>query len=249
MKNILDPKYRSILQIFEKGGSALVFDFDGTLAPIVENPQEAFMRPSTVRLVRQISELYPCAILSGRARQDIVNRMVGISVKCVVGNHGIEWDPPDPDLEKYRGQVRSWLPVLTGLLQPLWGVEIEDKGFSLSIHYRKSSEKDEVFLAIGEALSQIGSVHIMGGKEVFNCLPQGAPKKGDALAKIRTFLKCCGAIYLGDDVTDEDAFAKKDPFTLLGIRVGRNPESHSEFYLENQEEIDGFLKVMLTFRA
>lgn len=50
-------------------------------------------------------------------------------------------------------------------------------------------------------------------------------------------------------MTDEDAFEKKDSSTLLGIRVGRNPESHAEFYLENQEEIDGFLKVMLTFRA
>ncbi|MBI4403463.1 MAG: trehalose-phosphatase [Deltaproteobacteria bacterium] len=248
MKLILEPQYCSVLQDFVREAAALVFDFDGTLAAIVQDPTEAFMRPSTARLLRYASLEFPCAILSGRARQDVINRIVGIPVKCTVGNHGLEWDPPRPEFEKYREQVKGWLPLLTKLLKPLRGVELEYKGFSISIHYRKSEAPERVFLAIGDAISQIGAIDIIGGKEVVNCLPHGAPTKGEALAEICNLLNCRKVVYVGDDVTDETAFRTKSYYELLGIRVGCKRDSHAGFCIQYQYEIDELLKALLLFR-
>jgi trehalose 6-phosphate phosphatase len=133
-------------------------------------------------------------------------------------------------------------------LSELRGVKIEDKGFSIAIHYRQSREKKLARRAILEAVSALGEIRLIGGDQVINILPQGAPHKGMALERERVLLKCDTAIYVGDDETDEDVFALDQPGQLLTIRVGQRRSSAAAYYIESQRRIDDLLRVLLKFR-
>ena len=98
---------------------------------------------------------------------------------------------------------------------------IEDKGLSLAVHYRGARRKKEARALILDAAAGLGDVRLVGGKQVLNVLPAGAPGKGQALERARARLGCDTAVYVGDDETDEDVFALDQPGRLLAIRVGR----------------------------
>jgi trehalose 6-phosphate phosphatase len=86
------------------------------------------------------------------------------------------------------------------------------------------------------------------GKLVVNILPEGAPHKGIALQELRTKHSADTAIYVGDDVTDEDVFDLDQPGGLLSVRVGRSMRSAAQFYLRDQEEIDALLALLIRLR-
>ena len=109
------------------------------------------------------------------------------------------------------------------------GRRIEDKGFSIAVHYRQSREKKNALAAILEAAARLGNVRVIGGKQVVNILPDGAPHKGIALERERERLRCDTAIYVGDDETDEDVFALDQPGRLLAIRVGAASASQAPY--------------------
>ena len=117
----------------------LAFDYDGTLAPLVSAPSRATMRESTRRLLRRASRLYPCVVISGRARGDALGRLRGIEICRVVGNHGAE---PSPGAKAMRRRVQQWLPVLKARLAQRQGVIVEDKGFSVAVHYRQARRRN-----------------------------------------------------------------------------------------------------------
>src|SRR5688500_8315814 len=123
----------------------LAFDYDGTLAPLVNTPTRAAMRLSTQRLLRRASKLYPCVVITGRAQADALGRLRGIEVCRVVGNHGAE---PSANSETTRRRVQQWLPVLRARLSRRQGVVIEDKRFSVAVHYRHARERNSTRRAI-----------------------------------------------------------------------------------------------------
>jgi trehalose 6-phosphate phosphatase len=133
VKNILAKGERSKLEGFVTKQTLLAFDFDGTLAPIVKDPRAAQLRKRTLRLLTKLAERYPTAVISGRPRADVLARLNGARVQEVIGNHGLE---PSPDAPSYHAIVKRWLPNLRESLQDMQGVEIENKLYSLSIHYR-----------------------------------------------------------------------------------------------------------------
>ena len=90
MKSILGAEPRRLLSAFAQSRCLLAFDFDGTLAPIVSDPDRAKMRSSTNDLLLELSRLYPCVVISGRSVADVRQRVVGLGLKGIVGNHGIE---------------------------------------------------------------------------------------------------------------------------------------------------------------
>jgi len=90
MRNILARKHREILEQITSSNVLVGLDFDGTLSPIVADPNRAIMRARTRQLLRAVSELYPVVIISGRAQSDVVQRLGGVQVQAVVGNHGLE---------------------------------------------------------------------------------------------------------------------------------------------------------------
>ena len=96
MRYLFSPASRPVLAQVAQQRTLCAFDFDGTLSPIVENPHLAGIREQTRILLRQLTALYPCVILSGRARADLLGRLAGIRVERAIGNHGAENEATPP---------------------------------------------------------------------------------------------------------------------------------------------------------
>ncbi len=245
MKHILSRANRGLLAQFAWSNVLLGFDFDGTLAPIVKDPQKAHLRAKTRELLRKVCGLYPCVVISGRGREDVSARVKGLGVLEVIGNHGSE---PWPQAGKLLHEVKRWQPILHDKLEGFRGVVVEDKGHSVAIHYRASREKKKVKAAIADAVGLLGKVRVIGGKQVVNVLPEGAPHKGTALVRARESRRCDTAIFVGDDETDEDVFSLDQPGQLMTVRVGARGQSAAAFCLRDQKEIDPFLAELLRLR-
>jgi trehalose 6-phosphate phosphatase len=246
MRNMLAAANLHVLRQFAWSDVLLAFDYDGTLAPIIQDPEQAWMRARTRALLAQVAQRYRCAVISGRAQWDLLRRLRGVGVVEAIGNHGLE---PSRYPGKFVKLVRTWVPKLQRQLAGLGGVVIEDKGFSLAIHYRRSREKRRARAAIRQAIAALTALRIINGKLVFNLVPEGAPHKGIALRSARTRFKCDTAIYVGDDETDEDVFGLDEPGRLLSVRVGASVRSRADYFIRNQRSIDAFLKMLLTCRS
>ena len=235
-----------LLETFAWSNVLLAFDYDGTLAPLVNAPAHAYMRASTRRLLRRVSTLYPCVVITGRAKADAVGRLRNIEVCRVVGNHGAE---PSPDAKAMRRRVLQWLPVLTARLSRRQGVFIEDKGLSVAVHYRQARKRNLTRRAVLSVAKSLKDVRLVGGKLVVNFLVPDAPHKGLALERERVHFACDTVIYVGDDETDEDVFQIDRPGQVLSIRVGRKRTSAAPYYLRNQAEVDRLLETLVAVRG
>jgi trehalose 6-phosphate phosphatase len=244
MRHILALRERAALERLASSRVLLAFDYDGTLAPIVDDPLWAPMRRSTRARLERLVEHYPVAVISGRARRDVEHLLGGIEVETIIGNHGLE---PSRSARRFARIVNEWRPRLVGL-SALPGVAIEDKRFSVAIHYRRSRRRREVLAAIEAVVRTLGDVRVIGGKCVVNVLPIGAPNKGTALEQARRAAHCDTALYAGDDQTDEDVFERARPDRVMTIRVGLARGSHAAYYLRDQREIDRLLSLLIDAR-
>ena len=246
MKNILAPANVEVLAQFAWSRVLLAFDFDGTLAPIVPARDDARMRASTVELFERLCRAYPCAVISGRGRDDVARRTNGARLTHILGNHGLE---PGEHMHTFERQIRQILPTLEAELADQAGVDIEDKRFSLAVHYRRSRAKRVARRRIHEAIASLDlGLRTIPGKLVVNVMPKHAPHKGDALQRLRAEVGADTAVYVGDDSTDEDVFQLDQPGRLLSIRIGRSMKSAAQYYLRDQREIDTLLRRLLRFR-
>jgi len=248
MKYLLARQNRSILARHLAADVAIVLDFDGTLAPIVRDPDAAAMREETRALLRKVALKYPCGVISGRARDDVARRLAGTGIEWIVGNHGAEWGWAQLDSISVEALVIEWRDRLVERLRGLDGVFVEDKRYSLAIHFRRSRTKRRALAAIAEAVSLLPEARVRRGKDVINVVPKGAPHKGIALQQMRALLRCDTALYVGDDTTDEDVFALDEPGQLVTARVGSSRESQAAYYLESQREVDVLLRLLLALR-
>jgi len=237
---------QDLVETFAWSNVLLAFDFDGTLAPLVNAPGHAAMRASTRHLLARVSKLYPCIVITGRSKADAVGRLRDVEVCRILGNHGAE---PSPSGKAMRRRVQQWLPVLKARLSRRQGVRIEDKGFSVAVHYRQARKRTSTRRAILSAAQSLEDVRLLGGKLVINCLVPDAPHKGLALERERLHFGCDTAIYVGDDETDEDVFQIDRPGQLLAIRVGRKATSAAPYFIRNQMEIDRLLEILVGVRG
>jgi len=245
MRDILAGKHRPLIEPFAWSRTLLALDFDGTLAPIVSRPEAAQMRASTSRLLARASALYPTVVISGRAHPDVVARVKGLGLRSVVGNHGLE---PWKATRRIHKRVREWRPLFESALGDEPGVMIEDKNYSLAVHFRRSRAKKRVKKIVEDIAASLQRVRMIPGIEVINIVPADAPHKGIALERERSRLHCDTAIYIGDDETDEDVFALDQPGRLLTIRVGRKESSRADFYIDSQKDIDALLRLLVRLR-
>jgi len=246
MTDILALRNQPVLERYALTNLLVAFDYDGTLAPIVSTPDRAHMRPITRRLLKRVAARYPCVVISGRSRDDVVHRLRDIPIVHVSGNHGLE---PWAEEPRYIRQVQRWVQQLSPQLAAHRGIVIENKTYSISIHYRAARDKLQALRAIDCATRTLRGVRRLGGRLVVNLLPQGAPTKGTALERARRLLVCDAALYVGDDETDEEAFGEIDSSRLLSIRVGATPGSRAKYCLKHQGEIDRFLRRLAALRS
>jgi trehalose 6-phosphate phosphatase len=241
---ILSPRSRTVLKKFAHSNGLVAFDFDGTLAPISENPFQVWIAPQTRMLLKLLCTLYPCIVISGRAREDVRRRLRGTGIPWVVGNHGADLG----DAQPFRTIVSGWKALVVPALAHLPGVWVENKELSLAIHYRQSPHKAEARRNILRAVQHLMHARIVPARQAVNIIPEDAPHKGMALLEWQTRLACDAALFVGDDVTDEDVFSLEGQDNLVGIRVGLKRTSRAKFWLHKQCEIDDLLRALITLR-
>lgn len=246
MRPILDSSPRELLLDYARSNVLVGLDFDGTLAPIVEDPAAAAMRPPTRRLLDRVARRFPTAVVSGRAQSDVARRVAGIPLAAVIGNHGLE---PSGSPGLYQRLVRRWLPRIEQVAASHPGMELEDKTYSVALHYRRCRAKKLALARLMELAEELGPLRVIHGKQVVNLLPLGAPDKGIALQQLGRSLGCDTLIYAGDDETDEDVFLSEVSGRLLGIRVERGRRSAAPFFVRDQAEVDELLRVLAEARG
>jgi len=245
MKPLLAPAQRGALRALARRRLLVGLDFDGTLAPIVRRPERAALRARTRALLRRLAARYPCVVISGRSRRDVLARLRGTGIRRVFGNHGAE---PSPRARATRARVGRWRAQLLRVLAGHAGVWLEDKRFSLAVHYRLAPRPRLARRAILAASAALPRVRLVGGKRVVNLVPRDAPHKGEALEAERRRSRCECTLYVGDDVTDEDVFALAGP-RHTGVRVGRKRGSRARYFLRGQQQVDGLLEALVELRS
>lgn len=237
--------------------SLLVFDFDGTLAPIGKDARSVQLRAGTRRALADVAARYPTAVISGRSRADVLARLGGIPLRAVIGNHGLE---PSPGAQQYRSLLRTWFPKLRDALEGVPGVSLENKLYSLSIHYSDAKNARNAHKAIRAAIADLGSeASCIESDGVIDVLPAQAPHRGNAVASLCEAFGVDSAIYVGRDAADEQTFdapggrAQPEPGenkgpALIAIRVGRSGGRKAGYYLSAQSDVDRLLKSLLLAR-
>lgn len=237
-----------------KNNIFLFLDYDGTVTPIVDSPDKAILSEEMRSLIIRLKEIIPVAIVSGRTLHDIKQR-VNIEKMIYAGNHGAEiWDGNKlvvgQQLSDSKKALKKIIRELKEALSCVQGVMVEDKGVTVSIHFRMVNTQNlgrlfDIFWSIADSYK--GLFRITSGKKVFEIRPYGIWNKGDAVKWIwKNFGKKRFPIYVGDDTTDEDAF-KVIKGKGIGICVGRSPEA--DYYLETQEEVRMLLQWIGNFQG
>ena len=228
-------------------------DYDGTLSEIVSDPDAATLVDGAPEALEHLVALHPVAILSGRDLADIRDR-VGISGIWYAGSHGFELIGPDGTYHQ-NDVAAAALPALETAavelrddLEPIPGVRVEHKRFAVAVHYRNVAA--EHVAEVAAAAHRRGRQHglrVTNGRKVVELRPNVDWDKGDALRWISDSIHQPGRvvpIYIGDDLTDEDAF-DAIRYTGMGIVV-RNDEdggrpTAAQFTLRGPREVVTFL--------
>ncbi|MEY8017908.1 trehalose-phosphatase [Mycobacterium servetii] len=196
---------------------AVFYDFDGTLSDIVDDPDAARPIAGATTALQKLAARCPVAVLSGRDLADVTRR-VGVPGIWYAGSHGFELTAPDgthhqnddaaaaiPVLERAAAQLRE-------RLGPIPGVMVEHKRFGVAVHYRNAPRDrvGEVAAAV-RAAGRHSALRVTTGREVIELRPDLDWDKGKTLRWVLEHLHLAGSgaltpIYLGDDITDEDAF-------------------------------------------
>lgn len=199
-------------------------DFDGTISPIAIDPDHAHPLPAAVDALTELAQLprTHVALVSGRALDDLARRAALPSSVHLVGSHGWESQAWATTVLDPAAQERRRLIAVAGhrVAAQFAGVHVEEKPATVAIHYRTVDveHKPAVQAAIAAGPGQLDGVHALHGKEVVE-FSVVETTKGTALARLRHQLGADAVIFVGDDTTDELAFAVLGD-TDVGVKVG-----------------------------
>jgi trehalose 6-phosphate phosphatase len=226
----------------------LGLDFDGTLAPIVPEPADAALSAETVLLLRELMDRdrTTVAILSGRSLGDVRQR-VGLPGLIYAGNHGLEiagpgFDFVEPDAATRQEALGAITRELAARLVPM--AAVEDKGLTASIHVRQTPTafQSRVRHIVEATLAEHHELfHMTAGNMVYEIRPRVDWHKGAALRWIRQRIgvRYTAVVFLGDDLTDEDAFAALPG--EITVRIGSAAATLANYHLANPDEVAVFL--------
>jgi trehalose 6-phosphate phosphatase len=260
MSNLLLDWSIVVEQIRKAKKFLFLSDFDGTLAPIVEKPELAAMPEETRILLQALlrDSRFTLGIISGRSLIDLKEK-VNLNGIIYAGNHGFEIEGPgltfvNPLVDEIKPFFRILRRILVLSLGSIKGVFIEDKGITLSVHYRQVDQarvidvKRTMERVIDRPVSR-GLFNITAGKKVYELRPAINWDKGKA---VRLLMKRYGkggrqsgllVIYLGDDRTDEDAFQVVEKYgNGISVFVGEETaKTSARYHLSSPEEVRLFL--------
>ena len=241
----------------------LMLDVDGTLAPIAQHPSLARVPDDTRRLIASLVTRpnVKLALVSGRAAHD-ARRLVGVENLWTIGNHGSELMSPggeltvDPAVTRYAEPMARVASTLDPLLEPLRGVVIENKTWTLSVHYRMANESIVPRLrATVEDLVARNGLRMTDGKKVFEIRPPVAVDKGSAVYRLANDLGAlndtASLFFAGDDETDEDAFRilrAKCP-NAVTVQVGTRSPTSAEYVVPSPDDVRALLQRIASDRT
>jgi len=243
---------RAIVQIARTPRLLVACDYDGTLAPITLNPDEARPLPESVGALRSLAGLHETttAVISGRALRDLATLSRLPSEVNLVGSHGSEFDIGFIHAldEKARELHRRLESELEQLVLDVPGVSLEVKPASIAVHVRRAEHEAgrRVLAAVHSGPSTWEGVSTTDGKEVVE-LAVVQTDKGRALDILRHQVGATAAIFLGDDVTDEKAFARLRDGDV-GVKVGPGP-SAAQCRIDSPEDVAEALAYLAGRRA
>jgi trehalose 6-phosphate phosphatase len=228
--------------VAEPQRSALLFDVDGTLAPIVMDPEAAAVPDSTRDLLGALARRYALvACVSGRRARD-ARRIVGLDSIAYIGNHGLERLDPgagevaaDPALEPLARAVRSFARGAYDTELRRLGVLLEDKDAIWAFHWRGATDESAAREALRAVAAQADREGLVPhwGRMVLEIRPPVATDKGTAVARALDGRSLARALYAGDDTTDLDVFRKLRALeaagqieaVCVGVRSAEGPEA------------------------
>jgi len=223
-------------------------DFDGTLAPIVSNPADARMLPASATALTALAELpgTDVALVSGRALGVLRTLSAAPESVHLVGSHGAEFDTGfahdiDEDL------LARIIAELNEIAADKPGVTVETKPASVALHVRNASPADgEAALEQARQASKSWDAHTTAGKAVLE-FAVIQTDKGEAVDILRDQTASTAVVFLGDDVTDEKAFARMRDGDI-GVKVGPG-ESAARFRVDSPDDVAEALDYLLNARA
>jgi len=241
----LGPQGRRELAALVRSAPLVALDYDGTLCAIRPRPELALPTARTLALLERVCRLFPTAIISGRAVADLAGRLGTARPDYLIGNHGLE---PGPGLAEAARLIAAARKRLAPLLAGRPGIELEDKRYSLSLHYRRAARplerrRELVRLAARHA----PALRRVEGKRVLNLVPPGGDK-GRALRGLLGLSARRRGLYVGDDLTDEDAF-RLPALRVMSVRVGPAHASAARWYLRRRAEVDALLAELVRLKG
>ena len=236
----------------------MLFDFDGTLSPIVARPELAVLPAETrdLFLEAQSDHRYVLGIVSGRSLVDLRDR-VGLDGLIYAGNHGLEiqgdgLDFLHPEASRLMEEMGLIYQELELALESYPGVIGENKGLSLSLHYRQTPleivpQVEEGFHKAVATAAESGLVKVTRGKQVLEVRPNLDWGKGRAISQIQAaHPKAQLTAFFGDDFTDEDAFAAVQQSGGVAVLVGpAGQPTRAEYRLDSPQEVAETLGLLL----
>ena len=239
-----------------RGRLVFFLDYDGTLTPIVQRPENALLSDEMREVLDRLASCCTVAVVSGRELKE-VQAMVGLEDLLYAGSHGFDISGPG-GLLRTHDEARGSLPELDAAeealnerLATVPGARVERKQFAIAVHYREVPEEEvhAVETAVDRVVTERVGLRRKGGKKVFELQPDVDWHKGRAVEWILERLGWTGPdvlpIYIGDDVTDEDAFESLGE-KGVGIRVGPADEpTLAGYVLSDTDQVLLFLRTIL----
>lgn len=233
----------------------VALDFDGVLAPIVEKAADARPLPGSAAAIAKLADLplTTTALISGRALESLRSVASPGERTLLIGSHGAEtWTGPDAEpltlSEAQSDLLARATDVVERVVRNHPGTVVENKPAGVVLHTR-TADDDVAAAAVDEAkrlLAEIDGLHVSEGKRVLECAVVHA-NKGEGIGLLRKLTGATSALFAGDDVTDEHAFAALQP-TDVGIKVGPG-ETAAKFRVDSPEEFQAVLEYLLELRS
>ncbi|WP_420712781.1 trehalose-phosphatase [Gordonia sp. MP11Mi] len=228
-------------------------DYDGCVSPIVSRPEDAVPDPASAAALAAAAELPNtwAALVSGRARADLA-ALSGLGEPVtLVGSHGAEFESgfDEPLTDEKRALLASIVTEFESIAARLPGTSIETKPVSTTLHVRNASDDDaRAALALAvEGPASWNGVHVTHGKAVIE-LAVIETSKGHALDRLRDRVHAQAVLYLGDDITDEKAFAHLNLPGDVSVKVGDGATA-AKFRIADTDEVAQVLAAVVDLRA
>lgn len=242
-RHLQDAWPEIVPRLREARSVAVFLDFDGTLSRLRSRPEDAKLEPHTRRVLLRLAKRphVRVFIISGRRRADLKSK-IRVRQLRYLGLHG--WEGRAELGESAKRLMTDFASKLGSHIGKLTGFQIEEKGPTLAVHYRSASGEavNEARSVLHQVLGSLGErLRVIQGDRVWEMLPHNVAGKGVAARHhMRAYTRGALPIYVGNDATDEPAFAALS--RGITVRVGPRRPTRAKFYLNDPGEVRQFLE-------